>query len=432
MTPEDIKRINYILYTSFRSFVKNPPNLVTCYALFFMKLVVSVLCFRFRYKTISELLVVVPSSNNKKSVRTIIENIPSECLSIWGNFRKDLPFALFYLRSVKGLPTFQKLYNSSNEEDKKLIRQYYYDFMSTYGIYATFDKILRRNPQLKIMLFSNDHITICRCLIELSEKYPVKTLYVQHASVTERFPSLRFTYSFLDGLESFEKYQKIGGMKGDVFLSGSPRFDELYAYKQSTRTHEIGVSLGLFDSCEMALSLCQYLQGHVSSRILVRPHPRMGKQFDRQTFEKNGFDISDSTRESSFSFLSKIKTLIANESGIHLDAALMGTPSLFFNFSKEEVKDWYSYIKNGVVPVCEKYEDLLKALERQREIPVDKIRYYNASFQTSIEGHVGHFISEFIMRVLNESETEAFQDMMKVMEKKEEYFKLKESVSNFK
>lgn len=423
MTIEDIKRINHIYYTSFRSFVKNPPSLVMCYFLFFLKTIRSVLSFQFRYKEISELLVVVPTLTNKKAVKTIIENIQNDCFSVWGNFRKDLPFALFYLRSIKGLSLFQKLYNSSSQEDKLLMRRYYYNFMLTYGVCKTFDIMLRDNSQLKIIVFANDHITPCRCLIEAAEKQGIKTLYVQHASVTERFPPLHFTYSFLDGQDSFEKYKTIGDMRGEIFLSGSPRFDDIAKIEKREKVYDVGIALNLMDNKERVLELCRYIAAHYSRNIVVRPHPRM--KWDLAEFVKDGYAISDSKTESSISFLSRVRVMIANESGIHLDAALMEVPSALYNFRDSEILDWYSYIKNGLIKVLRTKEEAVETLRDGISMSEGNVRLYNAAFHTSCEGKVGKMIGQFISDIINKSEEKAYQKVSLFMQKNEDYFEYK-------
>ena len=131
-------------------------------------------------------------------IKTILDNLKIDGITIYGIPKMDLPYARCYLTSLRGLHLFQKLYSKSTKDDKLLMRQFFEDFMNTYGLYYTIDKILRENPQLKLIVLANDHITSCRCLIELAEKYGIKTLYVQHASITERFPPLHFSYSFLD------------------------------------------------------------------------------------------------------------------------------------------------------------------------------------------------------------------------------------------
>lgn len=395
MKPEDIKRLNYILYTSFRHSVKSPHSLIVCYILFFYHFLRIIIVRRQTSRDIitKEVIFIAKSLNNKKAVRTICDNLSPELYEYWGDFKK-ISLRKVYLKSICNLSSFQKLYRESSDLDRSLIRQYYSTFMLTSGYYSVIDSILKRSENLKLIVMSNDHNMINRCFIELAPKYGIETLYVQHASVTERFPSLHFSYSFLDGYESYEKYKNIGDIRGKVFLIGSPRFDEIYLYKNAEKQYDIGIALNLMDSCEKVIDLCKYLQENVTKSIIVRPHPRMGKLFDKEIFINEGISISDSTQESSFSFISKIKYMIANESGIHLDAALVGVPSVLYNFSDNDIMDWYSYIRNGLISVCNSYKDIAEELTKIEN--TDRVRYYNAAFNTPYEGRIGEIIARVI------------------------------------
>ena len=402
MTIEDIKRLNHILYTSYRTEVKSPHCLLVCYLLFFMRLLASIVARGYHIRLIKKrILFMAPSLNNKKSIGTIRRYFTNDEYEFWGNLKCDLPKARIYIKSVHYLPLFQKLYNISSDEDKALMRWFYAKFMTTCGFFMVIDEILSKSNAVELIIMANDHNLESRCVIESSERNNIKTLYIQHASITESFPPLSFSYSFLDGMESYKKYNRIGKMKGIIFLTGSPRFDEIYSFKSTTKIYDIGIALNMLDSCDKAMELCRYLQNHFSTKIIIRPHPRMGNLFNAQLFKKQGLIISDSIQESSFSFLSKIKFLIANESSIHLDSALMGVPSLLYNFSDSSILDWYYYIKNGLIKVANSKEDVVAKLKYDNSPSESNIRFYNAAFHTQMEGKVGEFIASFIKAELD-------------------------------
>lgn len=428
MTPEDIKRLNYIRYSSFRPFVKEPHSLVLCHILFLIKSIRYILFYKRNKQELNDVLFLAATVNNKKTIKTIVESLNVTSFTIWGLSKYDLPKGQIYWKSIINLPLFYSFYKSSSFEDKKLIRCYYESFMATCGYCEVYNDILSKNPHVKMIVFTNDHSIGSRSMLEAAEKHHIKTLYVQHASITERFPPLHFSYSFLDGMESYEKYKTIGDVRGNIFLTGSPRFDELYSFKDAIKIYDIGIALNLFDSCDKVIALCLYLQNNISTRIIVRPHPRMGNLFDIQRFRNIGVAISDSTKESSFSFLSKVHFLIANESSIHLDSALIEVPSLLFNFSDRNVIDWYSYIKHGLIRECKCYDDIVKELKKNLVINRENIQYYNASFQTAIEGKVGQFIAGFITTFHTDSETEAFNYVYKVMNKENGCFMIKTDI----
>ncbi len=425
MTAEDIRRINYIFYTSFRQFVISPHSLWVCYLLYAARTIKSIVQLRFRYGKIRKVLFVVPSANNKKSVRTIVENLEDQYVTIWGNLNRDLPWGWIYLRSWLNMSRFQRLYRNSNAEDRRLMRQYYGSFMSTSGLYKTFEKILNEKEGAELIVFSNDHTTACRSLLEVAEKQGRKTLYVQHASVTEKFPPLRFSYSFLDGKESLEKYQKVGKADGCIFLSGSPRFDDIAKIEKREKAYDVGIALNLMDNKERVLELCRYIAAHYSRNIVIRPHPRM--KWDMSEFVKDEYVISDSKTESSFSFLSKVRVMIANESGIHLDAALMEVPSALYNFRDSEILDWYSYIKNGLIKVLHTKEEVVETLKDGITLPEENIRLYNAAFHTKYDGKVGRIVAEFIKKETEEGTGLEYMKGIMVFNQKIYYYKTNES-----
>lgn len=400
MKPEQIREINYIYYSSFRSQVEKTHSLPVCYILFFLLLIKSLIkSVRFRTTSfdINEVLFFVPTLNNKKSVGTIIDHLPEDKITVWGDLRKDLPWFKIYSSACLNHRSFYSLYKSSSSDDKKLMRYFFRDFITTTGYCSFFESMIKKSPRLKVIVFANDHSTECRCLIEQARKLGVRTLYVQHASVTERFPPLHFSYSFLDGMESYEKYKTNGDISGLVFLTGSPRFDEINTYKKNDKLYDLGIAINMLDNCSKVLDLCKYLINTGNYSMIVRPHPRMGTAFDEAKFIAKGISISNPSKESSFCFLSKVKYLIANESSIHLDAALLGVSSTLFNFSNAEITDWYSYVKNGLITVSNNYHDIENNIRCHNECIIEKIRYYNAAYKTPFDGKIGAFIAQFIV-----------------------------------
>ena len=426
MTVEDIKRLNHIKYTACRELVHNPHSICYCVIRFFLSTVKSLVFWHQGDLSSKEILFVVPSLNNQKSVKTILDGLQTERFTVWGqDLPQRLPSSLMLLMSLRYINLFFKLYFASNREDRRLMRFYYYDFLTTCATYKVMERALRKCPQLKLLVLANDHVVITRSLIETTEKLHIKSLYVQHASVTTAFPPLRFDYALLDGLESYEKYKAIGNMRGKIFLSGSPRFDAFHSYLKNEKKYDVGIALNELDSEEKALELCRYLKEHYSERIIVRPHPGMlvpGQLlFHEEKFLKEGYSISDPQKDMSYVFISEIKVMVANESGIHLDAALMGVPSLLYNFSDNDVMDWYSYIKRGLVKKCDTFEELVNLLDAGYAIPTDVVRYYAASYQSPMDGKVGEMVATFINKEVFESEESAFKYMDSLMANQGEY-----------
>jgi len=57
-----------------------------------------------------------------------------------------------------------------------------------------------------VLVVANDHSYPCTTIVKAAQDEGVKTVYIQHASVSDKFPALKFDYALLEGLDSLEKY----------------------------------------------------------------------------------------------------------------------------------------------------------------------------------------------------------------------------------
>lgn len=380
----------------------------------------------FFIKKVNDIVFLVPTLNNKKTLKPIYEKIDGNKISIIDKYCKFFPQALIFIYSLAHFQTSFKFYLSCSAEERRIIRYYFYIFFTTIGTYIVFDKFLRKNRNIKIIVFANDHIMQNTCLIRLCKKYNIRTVYTQHASVTEDFPNLRFDYSFLDGKESLLKYKKSGKLEGMVFLSGSPRFDAISQIKKNkVNLDVIGIALNQLDSIQEAHRLCEFLLSKGYNHIIIRPHPGMLPIFKSaiKTFTDIGVKVSDPIKELSFSYLSRLNLLIANESGIHLDAVLMGVKSVLYNLNpKSKILDWYSFVKSGLIPIAYSFEELIHYLSlEQFHVDEEKARFFNSAYATNYQGKVGNLIADFINSlIISEEDAKAYID--NVFLKEDDYY----------
>ena len=377
-------------------------SLVMCYLHFFYAIVKNTIRWRWRKMQYKKLLFIAPTLNNRKSLLPIIKQFSSDDVTMIDDYRSYLPFSRIYWLSLLYIFEFQKLYLKLTKKERIVVRAYFHEFVTTQATYQVIEDVLIKNKQLRIIIFANDHIMTNRCFIENAYKHDIKTIYTQHASVSGIFPSLLFSYSFLDGEESYEKYKKIGNIHGKVFLSGSPRFDILSQIEKIS-TDAIGIAVNTMDDLTKVSELCNFLSAS-HFHLIVRPHPSMeGLPIWNEYMEK-GYEISFPTQENAFEYVSRIRLLIANESGIHLDSNLARTPSVLFNMSSGPRLDYYSFVKNKLIYACDSKEELLKYIHSTFTINPVIIKYYNAAFGTSHEGKIGILIADFIKSVLENNE----------------------------
>lgn len=399
--------LNYIKYSSYKKLGKKSNNILYSIIRLSLSIAKSLITGKFRFlKVKKNILFIAPTLNNQKTILPIMKELNESTYMMLDNYYFFYPLALIYLYSLRYTFDFIRYYFSKDCEDRALIRYSFYDFFMTIGYFKVTNLFLKKNSNIKIIVFANDHIMQNLCLIHFAKKYNIQTIYTQHASITDRFPPLRFSYSFLDGMESWEKYKKIGGVNGTIFLSGSPRFDVVDVIKRRRNLNKrIGIALNMWDSNKYVIQLCTYIQSKCDKSIIVRPHPALENN-DWSMFTDMGITISFPSKESVFNFLSNLDLLIANESSIHLDATLMNVPTILYNFSDSKIVDWYSYIKNGLITVANSKEDIVNTILGINRIIINKtkVQYYVASFGTLHEGKIGKHIAEFIMRLLSNNE----------------------------
>jgi hypothetical protein len=201
-----------------------------------------------------------------------------------------------------------------------------------------------------VVVVSNDHNMVNRAILRAAMFLDIPTVYIQHASVTEKFPSLRVNYALLEGLDALEKYQEIGCWDTTVYLVGVPKLDNfINSINSKNSLQSLGVCCNKLDSAEDVENLVKGIRENFPTLCLsLRPHPsdigRLG--FWKALCEKYQMKYSDPINESSYLYLSKIDSIVSGASNILLEAALLNIYPLCFSVSTSYT-DHYGFIKNG-------------------------------------------------------------------------------------
>ena len=348
------------------------------------------------------------SLNNRRSLEPIINNVEKDSYLYLNNHVTDVHKRRAWWNSIPYIFTLIKLYKKSNKEDKSLIIKYFTRLWTTYGLYKVAGEMLDKY-KVKVLVLANDHNDINRCLIFNALEKGIKTVYVQHASVKKGFPRLDFTYSFLDGQESLDKYLFAGEPNGEVYLSGGVRFDFLYdkIVKRNGEVKKIGVAINMLDDFEKVKSLCLFLKKEGYNDLILRPHPRY-QHLDTEWLIKNNISISNPKEESSFDFIANIDFMISNESAIHLDASIMYCPTVLYNMSDNKVLDDYNFVKNNLVKLADNDFDLLNFIKKTNDITPSRevLQFYNASSGSHLEGKLGKTIAIFLNMLCQDKENQ--------------------------
>ena len=348
------------------------------------------------------------SLNNRRSLEPIINKVEKDSYLYLNNHVTDVHKRRAWWHSIPYIFSLIRLYRKSNKEDKSLIIKYFTRLWTTYGLYKVAGEMLDKY-NVKVLVMANDHNDINRCLIFNALEKGIKTVYVQHASVKKGFPRLDFTYSFLDGQESLDKYLHAGKPNGEVYLSGGVRFDFLYdkIVKRNEEVKKIGVAINMLDDFEKVKNLCLFLKEEGYNDLTLRPHPRY-QHLDSEWLIKNNIAISNPKEESSFDFIANIDFMISNESAIHLDASIMHCPTVLYNMSNNQILDDYNFIKNNLVKLAENGNILLNFIKNKNEIFLNKevLQYYNASSYSHLEGKLGETIAIFLNMLCQNNENQ--------------------------
>ncbi|WP_281322676.1 hypothetical protein [Flavobacterium aestivum] len=284
------------------------------------------------------------------------------------------------------------------------------DYLNTPGVYNLAHKYLKEiNP--KSIIVANDHTFLTRSYFRAAQKLKISTIYTQHASVTSHFPSLEFDYAFLDGEETLDKYLSNNEiLKSKVFLSGSPRFDKIAEIK-NLNNYELGVAINLIDNHEEVIKFLELL---VLNKVnfCFRPHPGLPNiSFWKEYCKTNSIGYSDPITETPIDFISYCKSFAVGDSALHLEVALCGKTSYYFNFQNGNTSDSYDYIRNGLIEEKDSNEIIL-FLKQQiyNKVSTKKIKYYVANFSTKEWGNSTTLIQKSIMDINNDNKLDFWQE----------------------
>ncbi len=265
------------------------------------------------------------------------------------NSENRLYMGIGFMLSFILLPYFIYVLNKKYKKHKLRIIEYLPHYFNIYGMFMWWRFYLKRIKP-KSIIFPNDHLVWHRVLRIAAESSNIPTIYIQHASVTERFPKLEFDLSLLEGQDALDKYSK-KGINGKVILVGMLKFDKYYSkINQSKSAKTIGICTNILDDESLIEKLCSELKfAFPEKTIILRPHPRDARfSFYKNLIVKFKIEFSDSKIENSFEFLQKVDVNIAGESSIHLETVLLNVYPIYFQFSKNKL-DHYGYIKNNLI-----------------------------------------------------------------------------------
>jgi hypothetical protein len=171
-----------------------------------------------------------------------------------------------------------------------------------------------------------------------------------------------------------------------------PKYDEHFRYVNiRMKVESIGVCTNDLDPIlRVDQLLGKIRQEFASLPILLRPHPGDTREgMWRNLAGKYDLHFSDSKTELSFDFLKKVDAIIAGDSNIHLEAALMNVIPLYYDFVQAHL-DWYGFQRNGLVQYFSEPSEVcryLREVAHKKPAVRTKAKLYCATIGTCYDGH---------------------------------------------
>jgi hypothetical protein len=343
------------------------------------------------------ILFVVETANQFASIRPVLEHLPeSGVLSLNSTFGTPVPEARAYLASLPHLGEALRRRRAARGYLRTAFEHAFDEYLLTFGYHGLLRAVLGRLMP-DVVVVANDHNMRTRTAAAVAQALGIATAYVQHASVTEKFPPLRFDVSLLDGLDAAEKYRAAGTVAVRAFLTGVAKADPVRASlaRRVALPRDLGVCVNLLDPTEAVVSFVERAVPLMTERTLVlRPHPS-----DRRPWRSLvSVPVSDSAVEPSFEFLGRVGAIVSGPSNIILEAALAGVPSTFFDFAGLGV-DGYGFVAHGLCAHARTADEAIAALASGAALqPVDPavLRRYSAAVGTPFDGRSAELIGQLL------------------------------------
>lgn len=290
------------------------------------------------------------------------------------------------------------------------LRSWYFGTFCRASAYLCLFYRVLSHTNTKVVVVSNDHNLQNRCLVAVAHMFNIKTVYLQHASVSPVFPALRFDFALLDGRAALDIYldceknqpssvRKVPEPK--VFFVGQQK--KLNFKKQSV--DRVGLAVNVLDKEEDVVSIARDLVAE-NIPLTIRWHPRQNK--DAVEYIKgalSGEDVvwSDPQQEGVDAFFSKAGYVVAGNSSILLEASLVGLLPIYHPLTKSTVHDYYGYVKNGLAIFAQSNAELIAILRSRVQLDgstqLSATRYYSHTYGTAWFGREAELAGKIISKL---------------------------------
>lgn len=298
------------------------------------------------------------------------------------------------------------LYKRLKEHKTQKAERYFPEIAKVYLYLAYFFRVLSEAAP-RYVITSNDHSALNRCMLAVAHHLDIKTVYIQHASVSTAFPALLFDYAFLDGPAAADIYQQCSENR-PATLKRQVKTRIIYSGQKKSLTRRsaptcdrVGIAVNKLDDMDSVIRLTQLLKKQ-GVNLVIRWHPRQSqhdiRRLQRQAGENSKLSLSNPEHESINDFLNNVGWLVAGNSSIHLEAAIKGVAPIYFEFSRTDISDYYGYARRGLAKWVKSEEELIALLvsDAAPEVNEEAVRFYSSTFGTEWEGREGELVAKHL------------------------------------
>jgi len=323
-----------------------------------------------------------------------------------------LPFSFSLLDIAKSIlllvRNWPRLYKELKKKHPAAIRYYLNTFCSVYTYLIYFHRVLRKTTP-HFVITANDHNPANRSLLAIAHYLGIKTVYLQHASVSPLFPALNVDYAFLDGQCALDTYRECEKNRPatsrsvptpKVLLSGQKKH---LARSDNLQTKAVGVALNALDDATAAIQFVKQL-ANAGLLLRVRWHPGQSERIARQYFTAfagvSRVQLSNPKTESVSDFMANIRWLVAGNSSIHLEGALAGVTPIYYELTHQDTPDYYGYARNGLAKRASSAAEIVEMVEAGHGVEgpdAEAVRYYSATYLTEWDGREGELVGKYLL-----------------------------------